>query len=156
MIFKYKDFDELQADYNSKLVVLANSSHYHTAESYADAMDLLRYLYGLDAKLTKRYERTRYKLSKKAYKKEFGFFARIKRALGFAPKIGETRADASEEHIEQANAEKLEEIDQMRMDQQKLQQQLTQTQQQLEQAKHYIQQQRLTQQVTNDMAQENC
>ena len=153
---RYKTYDELLAEYNARFAEITANSTSHTKESYDSFNALSFFMLKFDKKLTKKYIKAEYKLGKKEFKQEYGFFARLKKAFGFATKICETKALTSEEHIEQANAEKLEEIDQMRMDQQKLQQQLTQTQQQLEQAKHYIQQQRLTQQVTNDMQPDNC
>ncbi len=140
MINKDSEFDDLTIDYVNRFGELRSSTQV-LSESFFRALDrAIIKRYKREAKLMDKLDNYRLKALKQAIRKDYGLCARIKRALGLAPKLSEASADAGEQaiHVEQITDEtqKLEQ----------LQKELLQTKLELEQ----LQKQQIEQLEYND------
>lgn len=131
-------FDELLNEYNARFEALTSASQFHTEESYQKFNKFSLWLFKKDAKLVKKYSKYLNKALKCEMRKNLGFVARLKRALGLIPREKPTRVSSNE-------TLDVEEISPLAEENESLKNQIEQLTLQLEQQK----QQQLLQQSTS-------
>ena len=138
MINKNSNFDELTEDYIDRFTNLAQSSQFVTQKFFKSLEKNVNHRYKTESKYMNKIDKYRFKKLKKDIVKEFGMWARIKRALGLAPQLCEPSEVASPP-LELNSVEKLTEeqvcIEQLKKELQNSKLELEQLQKQLIQQK---------------------